>query len=65
MTSIIIRIIFGLFVWLVFGQILSKQLKFKRNTKTFINITCKIIGIAVVVFSIIDLVEYLLHFNEL
>jgi hypothetical protein len=60
MTTIIIKALLGLFIWLVLGEILCKQFKLKKNTKTFVNIACKIVGIAVVVFAGIDLVKFLL-----
>ena len=52
MTGIIIKALIGLFIWLVLGQIICKQFKLKKNTKIFVNISCKIVGIAVVVFQV-------------
>jgi len=63
MTGIIIKALIGLFIWLVLGQIICKQFKLKKNIKIFINISCKIVGIAVVVFSSIDLIKLLLNFR--
>lgn len=62
MTGIIIKALFGLFVWLVLNQILYEQFKLKKNIKTFVNITCKIIGILMIVYACIDLVKWLLDF---
>jgi hypothetical protein len=64
-TGIIIKALLGLFIWLVLGQILCKQLKLKKNTKTFVNIACKIVGIAIVIFAGIDLVKLLINFHGL
>lgn len=63
MTGIIVKVLIGLFIWLVLGQIICKQFKLKKNTKIFVNISCKIVGIAVVVFSSIDLIKLLLNFR--
>ena len=63
MTEIVIKVLLGLFVWLVFGQILCKQFKLKKDTKTFIDITCKIVGILMIVYAGIDLVKWLLNFG--
>jgi len=63
MTGIIIKVLIGLFIWLVLGQIISKQFKLKKNTKLFVNIACEIVGIAVVAFASIDLIKLLLNFR--
>jgi hypothetical protein len=61
-TGIIIKALLGLFIWLVLGQILCKQFKLKKNTKTFVNTACKIVGIAIVIFAGIDFVKLLMNF---
>lgn len=63
MVGVIIKAIIGLFVWLMLPQIIYKQRKFKKNTKTFINIVFKIIGIAVIIFAGIDFVKLVLNFH--
>jgi TRAP-type C4-dicarboxylate transport system permease large subunit len=63
MAGILIKTFFGLFVWLVLGQIFCKQFKLKKNTKTFVNIACKIVGILMIVYAGADLVKWLLNFK--
>jgi hypothetical protein len=63
MTSAIIKIIIGLFIWMVLPRLIYKKRKYKKNTpQFFVNIACKIIGIAVIAFAIIDFVRMLLDF---
>jgi len=63
MVGIVIKAIIGLFIWLMLPQIISKKRKLKRNTKTFFNIACFILGIAIIALAGIDLVKFLLNFN--
>lgn len=63
MITIIIKALVGLFIWLVFGEILCKQCKLKKNAKKFVNIACKIVGIAIVVIAGIDFIRLLLNFH--
>jgi hypothetical protein len=60
----IIKIIIGLFVWMVLPRLIYKKRKYKKNTPQFFaNIACTIIGIAMIVFAIIDLIRMLLSFG--
>jgi hypothetical protein len=63
MTGIILRAIIGLFIWLMLPQIIFKSGKFNKNTKTFVNITCRIIGIVIFVFSGIAFIKLLLNYH--
>jgi hypothetical protein len=63
MVAIIIKVILGLFIWLALEEILSKQLKLKKSTKKFVSLSCKIAGLAVVLFAGIDFVKLLLSFH--
>jgi len=51
--GIIIKALLGLFIWLILGQILCKQFKFKKNKKTFVNIAGQIVGILMVVSQLV------------
>jgi hypothetical protein len=63
MTSIIIKIILGLFVWMVLPGLIYKKRKYKKNTpQYFVNIACKIVGILMLVYAGIDLIKFLLNF---
>jgi ribosomal protein S19 len=57
MTIIIIKIILGLFVFLALPEIICKKWKISKDTKRFVNITCKIIGFAFFVYAGIDFVQ--------
>ncbi|MDR0873399.1 MAG: hypothetical protein LBN27_08040 [Prevotellaceae bacterium] len=64
MTGIIIKVLLGLFVWLVLPRLIYKKRKYKKNTaQYFANIACKIVGIAMLVFAGIDLVRLLLNYH--
>jgi hypothetical protein len=60
MTGIIIKAIVGLFIWLVLPELINKKMKSKKNTKSFIRISCSLIGIVILVFTGIDFFKYLL-----
>jgi hypothetical protein len=62
MIGFIIKAILGLFIWFMLPQIICKQGKCKKSTKTFVSITCQIIGITVVIFACIDSVKFLLNY---
>jgi hypothetical protein len=60
----IIKILIGLFVWMLLPRLIYKKRKYKKNTpQYFVNIACKIVGIALIVFSIIDFVKMLFSFG--
>jgi hypothetical protein len=61
MTHIIINVIIGLFIWMVLPRLFYKKRKYRKNTlQFFVVISCKIIGIAMIVFTAIDFVRMLL-----
>jgi hypothetical protein len=63
MTGIIIRVLLGLFIWMVLPHLIYGKRKYKNNTaQYFAVIACKIVGIAVIVFGGLDLVKILLNF---
>ena len=62
MTAIILKSIFGLFLWLALPQMLLRKKKTKPY-KRFITIVCSGLGILILVFAGIDLVKLLLNFK--
>lgn len=61
LTGFIIKVLLGLFVWLVLPSLIYKKRKYKKNTpQYFANIACKIIGVLMVVMACVDLVRWLL-----
>jgi hypothetical protein len=66
MTAIIIKILIGLFVWMVLPRLIYNKRKYKKNTpQFFVVIACKIVGILIIVYGIIDLIQFLIGFNTI
>jgi hypothetical protein len=61
MTIITLKIILALFIYLALSEIICKKWKFKKGTKKFVNITCKIVSVAIFVFASVDLVQFLIN----
>ena len=60
MIGAIIIIIIGLFIWMILPRLIYSKRKYQKNTpQFFVKISCKIIGIAIMVFSILDLIRSL------
>jgi len=64
MIDVIIKVIIGLFIYLVLPEIICKKWKIKKGTKKFVSITCKILGTAVFIFSGVDLVRSLYNITS-
>jgi hypothetical protein len=61
MVSAIVKIVLGLFIWMVLPQLIFKKRKYQKNTPQFFaNIACKIVGIAIIAFAILNLIQSLL-----
>lgn len=64
MTGIIIKLLFGLFVWMVLPRLIYNNRKYKKHTvQHFVNIACKLIGIVAIIFSVIDFIKFLLSYS--
>ena len=64
MTMIIIKVILGLFVWMVLPGLIYKKRKSRNKMLwNFVHIVCKIIGAAIIVYAGIDLIRLLLTFK--
>jgi hypothetical protein len=60
MTGIVIKILLGLFVWMVLPRLIYNKRKYKKNTpQFFVVIACKIVGILIIVFGVIDVIHFL------
>lgn len=58
MISAIIKIIIGLFIWMVLPRLIYNKRIYKKNTtQFFVNIACKILGVTIIVFAIISLIK--------
>lgn len=61
MAGIFIKIIIGLFIWMLLPRLLHNKRKYQKNTpQFFVNIACKIVGIAIIAFAILGLIQTLL-----
>ena len=57
----LVNVIIGLFIWMVLPSLIYNKRKYQKNTpQFFVNIACKIIGIAIVAFAIIGFLRSLL-----
>jgi hypothetical protein len=64
MTGSVIKILIGLFVWMVLPRLIYNKRKYKKNTPQFFSvIACKIVGILIIVYAIIGLIHYLVDFE--
>lgn len=62
MATVIIKLLIGLFVWMVLPHILiSKKHKKKKQWNGFISIACKIIGGIIILYGIINLIQFILN----
>jgi len=56
----IIKIILGLFIWMALPHLLLQKKKKRKPYKRFITISCKILGIVIIVYGVVGLVKQLL-----
>jgi hypothetical protein len=64
MTSIILKAIIGLFIWMVLPSLIfQKKTKKKAPYKRFTTVVCTIVGILILVYAGIDLIKLLLNFK--
>jgi len=62
MVEVIIKVLIGLFIYLALPSLICKKRKYKKNTwQHFVNLACKIVGIAVMVYAGFDLIKLLLN----
>jgi len=63
MISAIIKIIIGLFIWMVLPRLIYNKRKYQKNTpQFFVNISCKIVGIAIIVFALIEFIKSIFNY---
>jgi hypothetical protein len=61
MAGIFIKIIIGLFIWMVLPRLIYSKRKYKKNSpQFFVHISCKIIGIAIIAFAILNFIQTIL-----
>jgi len=55
MTYIVVKVIIGLFIWMVLPKLIfQKKTRKKAPFKKFTFIVCTIIGIVIIVYGVID-----------
>jgi len=63
MIATIIKVIIGLFIWMVLPRLIYNKRKYKKNTIQFFTIiACKIVGGVVIIFAVIGLIQLLFDF---
>jgi hypothetical protein len=61
MAGSVVKVIIGLFIWMMLPRLIYAKRKYQKNTpQFFVNITCKIVGIAVVAFAILNFIRSIL-----
>jgi hypothetical protein len=61
MVAAVIKVVVGLFVWMVLPRLIYSKRKYQKNTpQFFVYISCKIIGIAIIAFAILNSIQTIL-----
>jgi uncharacterized membrane-anchored protein YhcB (DUF1043 family) len=61
MIGAIIKVIIGLFIWMVLPRLIYNKRKYQQNTpQYFVSISCKIIGISIIAFAVLNFVRSIL-----
>jgi len=61
MVGAVVKIVIGLFIWMVLPRLIYSKRKYQKNTpQFFVNIACKIVGIAIIAFAILNFIQSLL-----
>jgi hypothetical protein len=63
MTLAVTKILIGLFIWIALPSLLKKSIKNKALFK-FVSISCLIIGVIVLIYGAIGLLENVLSLND-
>ena len=63
MTKLIISVVIGLFIWMMLPNIIYGKKKVKKQSpQHFVVLTCKIVGVAVMIAAIINFITRLINF---
>jgi len=61
MVSVLVKIVIGLFIWMVLPRLIYSKRKYQKNSpQFFVHISCKIIGIAIIAFAILNFLQSIL-----
>jgi hypothetical protein len=65
MAGTVVKVIIGLFIWMMLPRLIYNKRKYQKNTpQFFVNLSCKIVGISIIFFSILNFIKTLLEFNN-
>ena len=61
MVAAVIKVVVGLFVWMVLPRLIYSKRKYQKNSpQFFVHISCKIIGIGIIAFAILKSIQTIL-----
>jgi len=61
MAGTAIKIVIGLFIWMVLPRLILSRRKYQKSTpQFFVHIACKIIGITIIALAILHFIQTLL-----
>ena len=61
MAGAVVKIVIGLFIWMVLPRLIYNKRKYQKNSpQFFVYISCKIIGIAIIAFTILNFLQSIL-----
>jgi hypothetical protein len=62
-VTFIIKIILGLFIWMVVPKLIYNKRKYKKDTiQYFVFLSCKILGIALILYSVLNFINELFYY---
>jgi hypothetical protein len=61
MVGAVVKIVIGLFFWMVLPRLIYNKRKYQKNSpQFFVHISCKIIGIAIIAFAVLNMIQKIL-----
>jgi hypothetical protein len=61
LVGVVVKIVIGLFIWMVLPRLIYSKRKYQKNSpQFFVHISCKIIGIAIIGFAILNFIKTIL-----
>lgn len=64
MIGILIKVLFGLFVYIALPSLICKKQRYKKNTwQYFVKLACQIIGVLLICYAAFDFIKLLFNFK--
>lgn len=61
MLGVVVKIVIGLFIWMVLPRLIYSKRKYQMNSiQFFVNISCKIVGIVIITVAILNFIQSIL-----